>query len=100
MQRWGSYENGGMCGMTAQHFISALYCVGLRDDADAILFTMLGTFEREATHSGLFPGYMKSADWRTKEGLPCGYNFLADNYHFMLSGITGHHSVKPPVLPS
>jgi len=98
MQRWGSYENGGFCGMTAQHLIQALYTAGMRDEADRILFTMLATFEREATHSGVFPGYMKSVDWRTIEGRPCGYNYLADNYHFLLSGITGHHGVSPPSL--
>lgn len=99
MQRWGSYENGGLCGMTAQHLIQALYTVGMREQADGILFTMLATFEREATHSGVFPGYMKSVDWRTAEGRPCGYNYLADNYHFLLAGITGHHGVVPPPLP-
>lgn len=99
MQRWGSYENGGFCGMTAQHLIQALYTAGMRDEADAILFTMLATCEREATHSGVFPGYMRSVDWRTIEGRPCGYNYLADNYHFLLSGITGHHRVAPPQLP-
>lgn len=100
MQRWGSYENGGFCGMTAQHLIQALYTAGMREQADEILFTMLATFEREATHSGVFPGYMKSVDWRTIEGRPCGYNYLADNYHFLLSGITGHHGIAPPILPA
>lgn len=100
MQRWGSYENGGFCGMTAQHLIQALYTAGMRDQADEILFSLLSTYEREPTHSGVFPGYMRSIDWRTVEGRPCGYNYLADNYHFLLAGITGHHRIAPPALPA
>lgn len=96
MQRWGSYENGGFCGQTAYHFIQALYEVGMRETADEILFKMLDTFEHEFTHSGAFPGYMKSVDWRTKEGIPCGYNYLADNYYFLLAAITGHFGVAMP----
>lgn len=91
MGRWGVYENGGLCGQTAYHFIQALYATGMRKEADHILFTMLNTFENEATHSGVFPGYNKSVDWRTKEGLPCGYNYLADNYYFLLAAVTGHY---------
>lgn len=99
MQRWGSYENGGFCGQPAYHFIQALYTAGLRDDADKILFTMIETFEKEFTHSGVFPGYMRSVDWRTREGMPCGYNYLADNYYFLLAAITGHFSRPMPGLP-
>ena len=98
MSRWGRYENGGLCGQVAYHFIQALYNVGMREKADEILFKMLATFEREYTHSGLFPGYLRSVDWRTKGGEPCGYNYLADNYYFLLAAITGHYGVKSPGL--
>ena len=98
MQRWGSYENGGFCGQTAYHFLQALYQSGLRTEADQILFTMLDTFEKEFTHSGTFPGYMRSVDWRTKEGIPCGYNYLADNYYFLLAAVTGHFGIPMPTL--
>jgi len=97
--RWGVYENGGLCGMAAGHFLKALYRVGLREDADRIFFRMLDTFEREDTHSGPFPGYARSVDWRTKEGRPCGYNYLADNYYFLVAGLTGHLGWQPPALP-
>jgi hypothetical protein len=90
MGRWGVYENGGLCGQAAYYFLLALYRKGLREEADRILFSMLDTFERMPTHSGVFPGYNRSCDWRTKEGLPCGYNYLADNYYFLLAAITGH----------
>lgn len=98
MTRWGRYENGGLCGQTAYHFIQALYQEGMRKEADKILFTMMDTFEREPTHSGLFPGYLRSVDWRTKGGAPTGYNYLADNYYFLLAAVTGHFGVKYPLL--
>ncbi|MDD4116103.1 MAG: hypothetical protein PHG27_11015, partial [Massilibacteroides sp.] len=98
MSRWGRYENGGLCGQTAYHFIQALYKIGMRDEADTILFTMLNTFEKEYTHSGVFPGYLRSVDWRTKGGEPTGYNYLADNYYFLLAAITGHFNIPFPEL--
>ncbi|MDH6306063.1 hypothetical protein M2459_002793 [Parabacteroides sp. PF5-5] len=98
MTRWGRYENGGLCGQTAYHFIQALYHTGMREEADHILFSMLATFEREPTHSGLFPGYLQSVDWRTKGGAPCGYNYLADNYYFLLAAVTGHYGIPYPPL--
>lgn len=100
MARWGRYENGGLSGQTAYHFLQALYVVGMREEADAILFRMLATFEREPTHSGLFPGYLQSVDWRTKGGAPTGYNYLADNYYFLLAAVTGHYGIPiPPLRP-
>jgi hypothetical protein len=98
MQRWGSYENGGLCGQTAYHFLEALYRSGLHEQADEILFAMLDTFEHEPTHSGVFTGYLRSADWRTREGIPCGYNYLADNYYFLLAAVTGHFAKLMPAV--
>lgn len=98
MTRWGRYENGGLCGQAAYHFIQALYNVGMRRDADEILFTMMATYEREYTHSGVFTGYLQSVDWRTKGGAPTGYNYLADNYYFLLAAVTGYYGVKYPEL--
>lgn len=98
MTRWGRYENGGLCGQTAYHFIQALYNADMREKADEILFKMMATFEREYTHSGLFPGYLRSVDWRTKGGEPCGYNYLADNYYYLLAAVTGYYGVEFPKL--
>ena len=99
MVKWGIYENGGLCGQPAYFFIQALYEVGLRREADRILFRMIETFETGYTHSGIFPGLFKSIDWRTKEGVPCGYNYLADNYYFLLAAITGHFRIPLPPVP-
>ena len=99
MCRWGRYENGGLCGQTAYHFIQALYHVGMRAEADNILFTMMATFERDYTHSGIMPGYQQSIDWRTKGGEPSGYNYLAENYYFLLAAITGYYGRTIGPLP-
>lgn len=96
MADWGRYENGGFCGQTAYHFILALYRVGMNDVADRILFSMLETFEEGPTHSGLNPGFGKSVDWRTLEGFPCGYNYLADNYVFLLAAVEGFAGASLP----
>ena len=92
MTDWGRYENGGLNGMNGYHFLTSMYNVGMKKEADKILFTILDTYEKEFTHSGLMPGYCKSVDWRTKEGVACGYNYLADNYYFLLSAYVGKHN--------
>jgi hypothetical protein len=100
MADFGNYINGGFCGVVAYYFILALYKTGLRATADRILFNMLDTFEHLPTHSGLYPGFGigKSWDWRTREGLPSGYNYLADNYVFLLAAIQGHFGIDLPAL--
>ena len=98
MMAWGQYENGGLCGMNGFHFLTAMYKVGLSEEADAIFKAILNTFENEFTHSGLMPGYVQSCDWRTKEGHPCGYNYLADNYYFLLAAYTGKGKVPHPAV--
>ena len=89
MSDWGQYENGGLNGMNGFHFLTAMYNVGMEKEADEIFFAILNTYEKQFTHSGLMPGYCKSVDWRTKNGVPCGYNYLADNYYFLLSAYAG-----------
>ncbi len=98
MSDWGRYENGGLCGMNGFHFLTAMYRVGLREEADRILTAILNTYDKEFTHSGLMPGYVQSVDWRTKEGNPCGYNYLADNYYFLLAVYTGHAGISHPAV--
>ena len=98
MSDWGRYENGGLNGMNGFHFITAMYNVGLRQDADKILFAIMNTYEKELTHTGLMPGYCRSIDWRTKNGEPCGYNYLADNYYFLLSVYAGKYKMPHPAV--
>ena len=98
MTDWGRYENGGLNGMNGFHFLTAMYKVGLTSEADKILFTILNTYEKELTHTGLMPGYCQSIDWRTKDGVPCGYNYLADNYYFLLSVYAGKLKWKHPAV--
>lgn len=89
MSDWGQYENGGLNGMNGFHFLTSMYKVGLEKEADEIFETIMNTYETQFTHSGLMPGYVKSVDWRTKNGVPCGYNYLADNYYFLLAAYAG-----------
>ena len=98
MSDWGQYENGGLNGMNGFHFLTAMYNVGLRDEADKIFETILRTYEKDFTHSGLMPGYVSSVDWRTKDGVACGYNYLADNYYFLLSMYAGKMQRKHPAV--
>ena len=98
MSDWGRYENGGLNGMNGFHFLTAMYNVGMTEEADKILFAILNTYEKELTHTGLMPGYCQSYDWRTKHGLPCGYNYLADNYYFMMSVYAGKFKMKHPAV--
>lgn len=98
MSDWGQYENGGLCGMNGFHFLTAMYKVGMDKEADAIFKAILDTYDKKFTHSGLMPGYVQSIDWRTKDGNPCGYNYLADNYYFLLAAYTGRGKIKHPAV--
>ncbi len=98
MSDWGQYENGGLSGMNGFHFLTSMYKVGLENEADKIFETILNTYENDFTHSGLMPGYVRSVDWRTKNGVPCGYNYLADNYYFLLALYTGKLKMSHPAV--
>ena len=98
MSDWGRYENGGLSGMNGFHFLTAMYKVGLEKEADAIFRAVLHTYDTQFTHTGLMPGYVQSVDWRTKEGNRCGYNYLADNYYFLLAAYTGKGKCKHPAV--
>ena len=78
------YENGGATGCFAYFTLAALYDLGRGAEADAILFPMLGEYDR-----GGFEGRganHKSNDWRMWDGMPMGYEgFLVDNYYTLLA---------------
>ncbi len=98
MSDWGQYENGGLSGMNGFHFLTSMYKVGLEKEADEIMFAILNTYEKSLTHTGLMPGYCQSVDWRTKDGVRCGYNYLADNYYFLLATYAGKFKMPHPAV--
>jgi len=87
---WGTrdpfqvYQNGGATGSFAYFTLQALYQLGRRAEADAILFPLLEGYE-----SGGFQGFGpngKSYDWKSWDGSPHGYEgLLVDNYQALLA---------------
>ncbi len=87
---WGTrdafqvYQNGGAAGSFAYFTLQALYQLGRRADADAILFPLLEGYEK-----GGFQGFGpngKSYDWKSWDGAPHGYEgYLVDNYQALLT---------------
>jgi hypothetical protein len=78
------YENGGATGDFAYYTLKALYQLGRREEADAMLFPMLRGYE-----DGVFQGRGqngKTYDWRAWDGTPNGYEgLLVDNYMTLLA---------------
>jgi hypothetical protein len=78
------YENGGASGNYLYYTLQALYSLGRRKEADAILFPLLEGYERGG-FQGFGPNNM-SYDWKTWEGVPWGYEgLLVDNYQALLA---------------
>jgi hypothetical protein len=77
------YENGGATACMAYFTLQALYQLGRREQADAILFPMLRAFEE-----GGFQGRGASGltnDWKAWDGTPHGYEgLLVDGYQALL----------------
>lgn len=78
------YENGGATGSYVYYMLKALYSLGRRTEADAILFPLLASYEKGG-FQGFGPnGY--SYDWKTWSGVPWGYEgLLVDNYQALLA---------------
>jgi hypothetical protein len=78
------YENGGATGDYAYFTLQALYQLGRRAEADAILFPLLKGYEK-----GGFQGFGpngKTYDWKSWDGAPHGYEgYLVDNYQALLA---------------
>jgi hypothetical protein len=78
------YENGGATACYAYYTIQALYQLGRRADADAILFPMLRAFE-EGGFQGSGPNG-RTYDWKAWDGTPYGYEgLLVDGYQALLA---------------
>ncbi len=78
------YQNGGASACFAYFTLGALYHLGEKQQADAILMPMLGAFERQG-FSGRAPNGM-TYDWKDWHGGAHGYEgFLVDNYYALLA---------------
>ena len=79
-----NYENGGATGCFVFFTLAALYDLGRREEADKILFAMLGEYDRCG-----FEGRGakdRSNDWRRWDGTPMGgEGYLVDNYYTLLA---------------
>jgi Bacterial alpha-L-rhamnosidase 6 hairpin glycosidase domain len=79
-----NYENGGATGCFAFFTLAALYDLGRREEADRILFAMLGAYDQGGFEGRGANG--RSNDWRRWDGTPKGYEgFLSDNYYALLA---------------
>lgn len=79
------YENGGATGCFVYFTIHALYKLGMREEAEAILFPMLKSYKMND-----FQGYCadsnRTKDWKTWKGECWGYEgFLVDSYLALLN---------------
>lgn len=79
-----NYENGGATGSFAFFTLAALYDLGRKDEADKILFPMLGEYARCGFEGRDAKG--RSNDWRRWDGTAMGYEgYLVDNYYALLA---------------
>lgn len=79
-----NYENGGATGSFAFFTLAALYDLGRKAEADAILFPMLGEYGRCGFSGRDAKG--RSDDWRRWDGTAMGYEgLLTDNYYALLA---------------
>ena len=78
------YENGGATAAFAFFTLAALYDVGRKSDADAILFAMLDEYDKSGFDHRGADG--RSNDWRQWDGTPWGYEgLLTDDYYALLA---------------
>jgi hypothetical protein len=78
------YENGGATACFAYFTLQALYQLGRRNEADAILFPMLRSIE-DGRFQGSSPSG-RSYDWKSWDGKPYGYEgLLVDGYMTLLA---------------
>jgi len=79
-----NYENGGATGCFAFFTLAALYDLGRKEEADRILFAMLGEYDRCGFEGR--DAKNRSYDWRRWDGTAMGgEGFLVDNYYTLLA---------------
>jgi hypothetical protein len=99
-----NYENGGATGCFAFFTLAALYDLGRKEEADRILFAMLGEYGRCGFEGRDAKG--RSYDWRRWDGTAMGgEGFLVDNYYALLAvplrqaGSTWHSDFRGASFP-
>lgn len=79
-----SYENGSATLSQARWFVDALYAVGRRDEADALL----AGFARGFLEGYAIGGVDSGGDWRRWDGSPSGYEgILSDQFAVLATAI-------------
>jgi len=88
------YENGGVTGSMAYHYVQALYSLGRKAEADAIFDRMLEGYRDGTFQNGIGGG----GDWKEWDGSPCGYEgLLVDAYYPLTAFITGRLGRNIPI---
>ena len=77
------YQNGGRTHSQSRHLLMALYKVGLREEADALLERLCVGFAEAST----FGGNQTGVDWRAWDDAPCGYEGLLTDQFGILEAI-------------
>ncbi|MHB8580122.1 MAG: alpha-L-rhamnosidase-related protein, partial [Ignavibacteriaceae bacterium] len=79
------YENGGATACYVYFTIHALYKLGMRQEAEVILFQMLESYKKD-DFQGYCQGSNRTKDWKTWKGECWGYEgFLVDGYLALLN---------------
>lgn len=87
---FGVFENGGASACFAYYYIQALYQLGRRDEADAILLPMLKTYGTGGFQNGVGHG----GEWTRWDGKPSGYEgYLPDAWYSLLALFNGREGV-------
>ena len=68
----GFYLNGALSHSQSRHFVSALYRVGLTDEAESLLRELCASLG----DGSAFGGSQTGVDWRQWDGAACGYEGL------------------------
>lgn len=90
MDTWEVFEHGGATACFASHYIQALYKLGRRTEADAILWPMMTSYAAGRFQNGVGKG----GEWTRWDGSPSGYEgMLADAYATQIVLFTGYYGI-------
>lgn len=89
---YGYYQNGGRTHSQTRHFVMALYAVGMKAEADAILERLCVGFAEAST----FGGNRTGVDWRAWDDRPCGYEGLLTDQFGLLEAIRWRWGRRQP----